>query len=128
MALYTERQILLLFVLLAAAGAGLAVRQWRATHPDVVERLEQLDRRPPGQAPAHRDVVPSAADRRPVDVNRATAGELARLPGIGPWLAARIVERRQAGGDFSSIEDLRVVRGIGAAKLERLRSLVTVGR
>ena len=32
-----------------------------------------------------------------------------------------------SAGAFGSIEDLRDVRGIGAAKLERLRSLVTVG-
>ncbi|HET9489467.1 MAG TPA: helix-hairpin-helix domain-containing protein [Methylomirabilota bacterium] len=120
MALYTGRQLLLLFVFLAAAGAGLAVRQWRAAHPVLAERLEQLDRRPAVQTAA-------AADHRPVDLNHATAAELARLPGVGPWLAARIVERRQVGGAFGSIEDLRAVRGIGAAKLERLRKFVTVG-
>ena len=123
MALYTERQLLLLFVLLAAAAAGLAVRQWRAAHPDLAERLEHVDRQPAERVAQAR----SAAEQWPVDVNHATAAELARLPGVGPWLAARIVERRQSAGAFDSIEDLRDVRGIGAAKLERLRSLVTVG-
>ena len=127
MALYTGRQLLLLFVFLAAAGAGLAVRQWRAAHPVLAERLEQLDRWPAAQTAARLAGPPSAADHRPVDLNHATAAELARLPGVGPWLAARIVERRQAGGAFGSIEDLRAVRGIGAAKLERLRKFVTVG-
>ncbi|HEU5323238.1 MAG TPA: helix-hairpin-helix domain-containing protein, partial [Methylomirabilota bacterium] len=67
-----------------------------------------------------------AADPGPVDLNSATPDDLARLPGVGPSLAARIVERRQSGGTFRSIEDLRRVKGIGPVKLERLRHLVTI--
>jgi competence protein ComEA len=61
-----------------------------------------------------------------IDVNQATAGELQRLPGIGPTLAQRIVEAR-AKQAFRSVEDLRRVRGIGAKTLERLRPNITVG-
>jgi len=38
----------------------------------------------------------------------------------------RIVEERDRSGHFASIDDLRRVRGVGAAKLERLRAYVTV--
>jgi competence ComEA-like helix-hairpin-helix protein len=128
MALYTGRQLLVLFVLLAAAAAGLAVREWRAAHPELADRLEHIDRRPRGSdesvsTPA-RAVDP--APQPPVDLNRATSEELARLPGVGASLATRIVERRQSVGAFASVEDLRGVRGIGRVKLERLRRLVTV--
>lgn len=143
MALYTGRQLLLLFALLAAAAAGLAVREWRAGHPELVDWLEGLDRqsdattrgtagKPSGPAseqprrqPQPEGTAP-AADRSPVDLNSATQHELARLPGVGPSLAVRIVERRESVGAFASVEELRRVKGIGPAKLERLRQLVTI--
>jgi len=59
-------------------------------------------------------------------VNRATADALRELPGIGPVLAARIVETRERTGRFGSIDDLRRVRGLGPSRLDRLRPLVTV--
>ncbi len=58
-----------------------------------------------------------AAWRAPVDVNRATADELASLDGIGPQLAARIVAARP----FATIEEVGRVKGIGARRLARLR-------
>lgn len=48
-----------------------------------------------------------------VDLNSASADELATLPGIGPTLAERIIEHRGAAGPFSSKEALREVSGIG---------------
>lgn len=60
-----------------------------------------------------------------VDINRATVDELVALPGIGPVLAARIVDARKEQ-IFAEVEDLVRVRGIGPASLERLRLLVTV--
>ncbi|MGH7742382.1 MAG: ComEA family DNA-binding protein [Candidatus Eiseniibacteriota bacterium] len=70
---------------------------------------------------------PAAGDSRkhapaqPLDLNRAAAGDLARLPGIGPVLAARILAERSARGEFSRPEDLLSVRGIGPRLFERLR-------
>lgn len=59
---------------------------------------------------------------RPVDLNRADAAELQRLPGIGPALARRVLEeRRRLGGRFRSAGELLEVRGIGPATLERIR-------
>lgn len=69
---------------------------------------------------------PKSTPAEPVDLNQATADELTRLPGIGPVLAARIVAARETSGPFASVDDLRRVGGVGAAKLERVRPLVTV--
>lgn len=62
-----------------------------------------------------------------VDVNRATGEELQALPGIGPALARRILETRSERGGFASVEELKEVRGIGDATLERLRPFIVVG-
>jgi competence ComEA-like helix-hairpin-helix protein len=67
---------------------------------------------------------PAAVHR--VNLNTATAAELELLPGIGPALAARIVEHRTANGAFKSVEQLDDVKGIGPRTLERLRHLVRV--
>jgi competence protein ComEA len=60
-----------------------------------------------------------------LDVNRASASELQRLPGIGPKLSQRIVETRRKK-PFQSVDDLRRVSGIGPKILERLRPHVLV--
>ncbi|MCS7239956.1 MAG: helix-hairpin-helix domain-containing protein [Candidatus Bipolaricaulota bacterium] len=62
----------------------------------------------------------------PLDLNRATAAQLEKLPGIGPVLAARIVSWRETHGPFRTIEDLLSVPGIGPKLLESLRDKVTV--
>jgi comEA protein len=48
-----------------------------------------------------------------VDINRASAGELERLPHIGPALAQRIVAYRNRQGRFKSLQDLKRVKGLG---------------
>jgi competence protein ComEA len=62
----------------------------------------------------------------PVAVNSATAEQLDTLPGIGPATAAAIIAYRDQHGPFSSVEQLGEVRGIGPAKLDALRDLVSV--
>ena len=61
----------------------------------------------------------------PLDLNSASAEQLDSLPGVGPSTAAAIVGYRDEHGPFASIDDLTEVRGIGPAKLEALRGLVT---
>ena len=67
-----------------------------------------------------------AGDGAPVDLNRATAEELTRLPGIGPVLAARIVAYRDSAGPFATVEALGAVQGIGPATLARVAEKVLV--
>jgi competence protein ComEA len=67
----------------------------------------------------------AAAAAGPVDLNTATPEALDALPGVGPATAAAIVRDRDEHGPFRSVDDLARVRGIGPAKLEQLRDLVT---
>ncbi len=63
---------------------------------------------------------------RQVDVNAADVAALERLPGVGPALAARIVEERERHGPFRSAEDLGRVRGIGPKTVESMKDYVKV--
>lgn len=63
---------------------------------------------------------------QPVNINTASAEMLDTLPGIGPVLAQRIVDWRAQYGAFSSVEQLTDVPGIGEAKLEKIRAMITV--
>lgn len=90
------------------------------------------DRAAPREGPRHRPVkLPSAPSGEPppgpLDLNHARADELARLPGVGPALAARIIAAREVTGRFGSVDDLDRVPGLGRTKIERLRPLVVAG-
>ena len=61
-----------------------------------------------------------------VHLNTATAVDLEQIPGVGPVLAARIVEYRETHGPFLVVEDLLDVAGIGEAKLAAMRDAVAV--
>jgi len=63
---------------------------------------------------------------RPLDLNTATAEDLEKLPGIGPALAARILEYREQVGRFTKIEELMNVRGIGEKAFLNLKALIIV--
>ncbi len=64
----------------------------------------------------------------PVDVNTADAELLETLPGIGPALAGRILEYREANGPFRHLCELMNVEGIGSEVYEGLRGRITLGR
>lgn len=80
---------------------------------------------PPGSVLLSR----ARTDSAPVlDLNRASAQELATLPGLGPARAQAIVEARKARGGFRNVEEIEDVPGIGPATLERVRPRLVVGR
>jgi competence protein ComEA len=61
----------------------------------------------------------------PISLSSATVAQLDTLDGIGPTLAQRIVDYRQAHGGFSSVDQLRQVSGIGEKRFAALRKAVT---
>lgn len=61
-----------------------------------------------------------------VNINTASQTQLEELPGVGPVLAAAIITWRQDNGEFTSVEDLQEVSGIGPKNFEKLKPLVTV--
>ena len=69
---------------------------------------------------------PAGAGSGLVDLNTATASDLDTLPGIGPSLAAHIIDYRTTHGGFNTVDELRNVSGIGDAKFAEIKDLVTV--
>ena len=61
-----------------------------------------------------------------ININTATSADLETLPGIGPSTAAKIISHRQDNGDFSSIEAIMDVSGIGEAKFAAMSALITI--
>jgi competence protein ComEA len=66
------------------------------------------------------------AEDQVVNINTASAEQLADTKGISAAKARAIVDYREKNGPFKSVDDLRHVKGIGARVLERLRPQVTV--
>jgi len=71
--------------------------------------------------------IPRESDGR-ININTASRAELTDLPGIGNVLAGRIVDYRASNGQFSRIEDIRKVSGIGEKRFEAIRDRITVGQ
>ena len=66
-------------------------------------------------------------DMSPVNINTATAEQLAQqLQGVGPAKAQAIVEYRELHGEFSSVEDLLEVKGIGTGTLDKNKARITL--
>jgi comEA protein len=74
---------------------------------------------------ADRAAAPKAA-AAVVNLNTATAAELAALPGIGAKTADRIIEYRQKSGGFKKVEELMNVRGVGEKSFLKLKTLIAV--
>jgi len=70
--------------------------------------------------------TPNRGDGK-ININLATQSELTDLPGIGSVLASRIIDYRRQHGDFSRIEDIRNVSGIGEKRYETIQDKITVG-
>lgn len=62
----------------------------------------------------------------PLNLNTATAEQLGGLPGLGPKTVEAIIALRTQKGGFKSVDELGEVKGIGDAKLAKLKPLVTI--
>ena len=62
-----------------------------------------------------------------VNLNTASIEQLTTLPGVGPKLAARIVEYRQKSGTFRSTQELMNVKGVGEKNFAKIEAWLSVG-
>jgi len=61
-----------------------------------------------------------------VNINTAGLDELDILPGIGPVTAQKILDYRTANGPFTEPEAIMEVSGIGQAKFDQIKALITI--
>ena len=67
-----------------------------------------------------------AAEPQKININTASAEELAQLKGIGPSHAAKIVAYREKNGPFKLPEDLMQVSGVGQRTFEANQDMIIV--
>ena len=60
-----------------------------------------------------------------IDINTASSIELESIPGIGQVTATRIIDYRNQHGKFSSIQELKQVKGIGDKKAKVISQHIT---
>ena len=107
--------------------AGGATRRAELTTTNLAARVQdgqQVVVPVRGRSPTAVAPVADAAAAGPISLANATQAQLEELDGIGPTLAARILEYRDTHGGFRSVEELAEVDGIGDVRLDALRQAV----
>jgi competence protein ComEA len=61
-----------------------------------------------------------------INLNKATLDQLQTLPGVGPALAARILEHREKAGKFKRIEEILNIKGMGEKKFQKIKDRLVV--
>jgi competence protein ComEA len=59
-----------------------------------------------------------------VNINTASSEELQLLPRVGPALAGRIIEFREANGPFQTVDEILAVKGIGESSFKKLEPFI----
>ena len=83
----------------------------------------------PGTSSKKKAPPPAAADKGPglsgvVNINNASSEQLQLLPRVGPALAERIIEFREANGPFRAVDEIVAVKGIGESSFEKLEPFI----
>lgn len=61
-----------------------------------------------------------------ININTADLTQLQQITGVGPVTAQKIIDYRNANGNFSAIEDLKNVSGIGEKTFEKMKGDITI--
>jgi competence protein ComEA len=75
---------------------------------------------------AHELVSPSCSTAAGIDINQASIQELTCIKGVGPVLAQKIVDYREANGPFQTVEQLTNIKGIGKNKLAKIKKSIFI--
>jgi len=106
-----EKLLILFLALTLLLGVGLSLYKKLHSHADVRIGSFSMDKK---------DL------HLRVNINTAGPDELASLKGVGKVLAERILKYRSEKGLFSSVEDIKNVKGVGPAIFDKLKDDITV--
>ncbi|MCJ7459018.1 MAG: helix-hairpin-helix domain-containing protein [candidate division Zixibacteria bacterium] len=126
-----EAKAIIFLIVILLIGSGVTL--YKKYHPDFAPELLLKENRKTEKKvlePAKSSNVPEnislkITDKK-INLNTATLQELDSLPGIGEELGKRILTYRESKGNFSSIEELKKIKGIGQKTFEKLKNLVTI--
>lgn len=127
--------VLALLIIVLAAWAIVSTRSAKPKAPDHVVAPATVPSSTPapsqtasaGSSPASNPKPsPSAPRGSLLNLNTATAAQLQALPGIGPSMAQRLIDKRTTLGSFRSWDDVDAVEGIGPTTLEKLKAAATI--
>ncbi|WP_020097640.1 ComEA family DNA-binding protein [Microbacterium sp. 11MF] len=107
-----------------AASSGSA-RSAASTRSAAPTRSTEATRLAASVGASSADLLQTAEPAEPVDVQNATADELAELPGLTRTKARRAVRTRGKNGGFTSLEDFGEAAGLQPHEIVRLRSVAT---
>ena len=118
-------------LVLGAASVGAYLSQ-RRPGPALACPPDQVRLGPDGVATCGPGTLPPAAARlalgAKLDLNRATAAELAAIDGVGPVLADALVAARASRGRFGDWAEVDQVTGVGPARLAALQAATELGQ
>lgn len=75
---------------------------------------------------SHNDSDSRKSTSSKIDINKASESELKSLTGIGDVTASRIIEYRSQNGKFKTIDEIKMVKGIGEKKFESIKNDIKV--
>lgn len=126
-----EAKAIIFLIVILLIGSGVTL--YKKYHPDFAPELLLKENHPVEKKivqPPKVSVTPENPDsktsNKKINLNTATLKELDSLPGIGEELGKRILAYRESNGNFSSIEELTKIKGIGQKTLEKLKDLVII--
>ena len=116
--------LILLTITVLFAGVLIGTLIGRLTAPINVDNQVNL---PPAETLPPYTLPYQTNQTGKINVNVATAEELALLPGIGAETAKRIIEYRTKYGIFETLEEMTKVKGVGEGTIDKIRPYATVG-
>ncbi|MFA5144742.1 MAG: helix-hairpin-helix domain-containing protein [Candidatus Omnitrophota bacterium] len=101
-----ERRVVLFLAALALAGLGIDFLAKQYSPVRAIARFSQ--------------------DIGKIDLNSADKDLLMSIPGIGEKLARRIIEYREKQTSFTSLEELKNIKGIPESKCGKMKDYLTI--